>query len=353
VAANCALEKDVLHLLQPSSARPPIAGIVHAAAVFDDKLAVNLDHTSLKRVWEPKVTGAVLLDQHTRHLQLDWMVLYSSATTFIGNPGQANYVAANTVLEALACKRSAEGFPTLAVSWGAIDDAGHLTRHQEVKEILATRLGKEILPAAKALDAMGQLLARGIVGTRAVLPIEWGVLRRSLPLARSRNFAWMEAENLAEHEDGSEPTDFQAMARELLPDELRKIVVENLMAQLSHILRLSVEKIDPARPVAELGMDSLMTLEMGMAIESQFGIAPPALHLSATLTINGLADIVLQELSNATESSPGDELSTLKAQAASLISTHGENLDATLVEEAVAEILETSADGKKLPSFSS
>src|SRR5690606_28393592 len=100
-----------------------------------------------------------LLDRLTASDPLDHFVLYSSATTLVGNPGQANYVAANGFLEALARKRRAEGKPGLAVAWGAISDAGYLARNTEVNELLARKLGRHALTAKEALDGLTRLMA--------------------------------------------------------------------------------------------------------------------------------------------------------------------------------------------------
>lgn len=344
VAADVSVEEDVRRMLCPQGDRPPLAGIIHAAAVFDDRLAVNIDRDSIRRVFAPKAGGALLIDRLSRSLNLDWLVLYSSATTFIGNPGQANYVAANSVLEALAETRTAQGLPTLAVAWGAIDDAGHLTRHEEIKSILASRLGREVLPATKALFTMGQLLARGISGTRAILPLDWPTLRKNLPITNLRVYDWMNSASGAESENDSEAADFQSLAMELDADALQALVRETLTGLLAHILRLAPEKIDPARPVAEMGMDSLMTLEMGIAIENHFGVQPSALHLSSTITLRGMADSILKEIRNArhVQAFEPDEIGK---QLEAIAATHGVEIEKDVLGSLAAELREEAVSG--------
>src|SRR5690606_19398543 len=90
------------HLLQQLAAdMPPVKGVVHAAMVIDDGLVRGATAEQIERVLAPKVVGAMRLDAATRHLPLDFFITFSSATTLFGNPGQANYVAANAFLEAL------------------------------------------------------------------------------------------------------------------------------------------------------------------------------------------------------------------------------------------------------------
>ncbi len=118
-----------------------LAGIIHGAMVLQDGLIANLDPAALEAVIAPKVIGAGHLDALTRDRALDYFVLFSSATTFIGNPGQGSYVAANGFMEGLARQRRRLGLPALAVAWGAIGDVGVLARNKAVMETLAGRVG--------------------------------------------------------------------------------------------------------------------------------------------------------------------------------------------------------------------
>src|SRR5208337_232162 len=101
----------------------------HAAMVLDDAIVANLDEARLLNVLRPKIAGAENLDELTRGLALDYFVLFSSATTVIGNPGQGAYVAANGFLEGLARQRYSSGLPAIAISWGGIADVGVLAQN--------------------------------------------------------------------------------------------------------------------------------------------------------------------------------------------------------------------------------
>ncbi|MGG3815641.1 SDR family NAD(P)-dependent oxidoreductase, partial [Methylorubrum rhodesianum] len=103
-----------------------LAGVIHGAMVLQDGLISAIEPETLEAVIAPKVIGAQHLDAATRGRKLDYFVLFSSATTFIGNPGQGSYVAANGFMEGLARQRRRLGLPALAVAWGAIGDVGVL-----------------------------------------------------------------------------------------------------------------------------------------------------------------------------------------------------------------------------------
>jgi phthiocerol/phenolphthiocerol synthesis type-I polyketide synthase C len=143
-------------------------------------------------VLAPKILGARHLHELTRNRELDLFVLFSSATTPFGNPGQASYVAANACLEALAEHRRGIGLCATCVGWGPIDDVGFLARNEKTKEALESRMGGSAINSAIALDALEGMLLADRSGL-AVLELDWHALSRLLPTPASpkfRELAW-------------------------------------------------------------------------------------------------------------------------------------------------------------------
>ena len=85
----------------------PLRGLVHAATVIDDSLIRNLDGDQLRRVLEPKAKGAQYLHELAQGLALDFFVMFSSATTLFGNPGQARCARTSMPSVSAAMSRSA------------------------------------------------------------------------------------------------------------------------------------------------------------------------------------------------------------------------------------------------------
>ncbi len=274
---------------------PPLRGIVHAAMVIDDGLIRDLDAERIRRVLAPKALGAQYLHDLTRHLPLDFFVLYSSATTLFGNPGQGSYVAANTALEALARARRGAGLPATCVRWGAIDDVGFLARNQKIKESLQSRMGGAALQSAVALEALQAMLLadRSDLG---VLDLEWRQLSRFLSSAASPKFIELARTGGSAQSEQEGTLDLKRMLAELPEEELLIAVVEMLKVEIGEILRIAPEKIDATRSVQQMGLDSLMGVELVVAVESRFGTRLPVMALSDSPTVTKLAAWIIKQL---------------------------------------------------------
>ncbi|QFU01713.1 Erythronolide synthase, modules 3 and 4 [Halomonas sp. THAF5a] len=296
---------------------PPLRGVVHAAAVIEDALIRNLEDERLERVLAPKVAGARHLDELTRDDPLELFVLYSSATTLFGNPGQAAYVAANHWLEALAAERRARGRPVTCVRWGAIEDAGFLARHTRTREALQERLGGSALRAEAALDVLEAMLEasrEGQTPSLGVLELEWSALARFLPTAAAPRFSEIAGAASGDDHQDEAGQDIARLIAELTPEELHATVTELLKAELASILMIEEEKIDVHRSVYDMGFDSLMGVELMTAIEARLGVRVPVMVLSEASTLDRLAAVLIERLSRDDAPDDDDELAALAAR---------------------------------------
>ncbi|WP_368449356.1 type I polyketide synthase [Cobetia amphilecti] len=307
----------------------PLKGIIHAAAVIDDALIRHLDAERIQRVMTPKLEGARLLDRLSANQPLDFFVLYSSATTLFGNPGQSVYVAANHWLEGLAANRRARGLPATCARWGAIEDAGFLARNEKTREALKNRLGGDALMADHALACLGEMivtdqqaLALGKPGrSLGVLELDWGALARFLPTAATPRFD--EIARRAGDDDGSQAQqdDIAAALAGLSGEALQTAIVEILKGELSKILLIDVAAIDVNKSVYDMGFDSLMGVELMTAVEARLGISIPVMMISEAATLWRLAERLMHKMSAAdgedAESSSEDQAM------AQLVKQHG------------------------------
>ena len=311
---------------------PPVAGIMHAAMVLDDAIVANLDDDRFLRVLTPKVLGAENLDAVTRGLALDYFVLFSSITTVAGHHGQGNYVAANAYMEGFARNRRLRGLPALAVAWGIISDVGaaainEKARKQVVK--LTTKKGMSEsdamalvgMSARDALDLLGHALAESSEATDpAVLVISsaGGRLRKEFA-AVLRSPTYQEFVSQTEGDETS-AIDLRALLSSEDIDSVRRKVTKIVVDQLGRVLHARPEDISRVRPMAELGLDSLMTLELAMDLEGAIGINFSMERSVGSLTIPNLVDEIIAQVSSANdleeEARPGDaEPETVQPQA--------------------------------------
>ena len=312
---------------------PPLRGVFHAAMVLKDATVGNLDREDFIAVMGPKIQGAWHLHQLTLDLPLDWFVLYSSATTFIGNPGQANYVAANMYLESLANYRRSRGLAATSVSWGAIADVGYLTRNESVKESLQSRLGTEALNSDAALGQLGQMMTTGTSGL-AVMDFNWPALSRFLPAAGSARFDILRRTEIGSELDTGQSGNIQALIAGHTGDEVVAIVKQLIAEEVALIMRIPADRLDTNRSLFDMGMDSLMGAELVVGLEKRVGISMPAMAMSQGPTIERIAATLSRQLTGTGPEQEGGDEAELPGIASSIASQHAVDFS----EEVVAAI---------------
>lgn len=276
---------------------PALGGVIHAAAVIDDSIIANLTEAKLEKVLAAKVTGAEILDRLTRRLTLDYFILYSSATTVIGNPGQGAYVAANGFLEGLARARRQDGLPAVAVAWGAIEDVGILARSGSATIGLLARSGVLGMTARNALNHLADALPHtGTRPDRAVVilaSVNWSNAREHLPVLQSRSFGQL-MHGTPASESGAKG---KIRVRDLIEQEgaaaASKQVLETILEEIARILRLPRDDVSRNKPLMDIGLDSLMAVELGMGLEERFELEAPLSTSAGAMTVAELAEYIV------------------------------------------------------------
>jgi NAD(P)-dependent dehydrogenase (short-subunit alcohol dehydrogenase family)/acyl carrier protein len=274
-AADVSRAADVTALIADIGvSMPPLAGVVHAAGILDDGFLLQLDEARFRAVAAPKSDAAWHLHQATLDLRLDFFVLYSSAAALLGSPGQANYAAANAALDALACYRRSLGLPALSIAWGPWSRIGLAAGTS------LTAFGVASLTPEHGTAALGRLLLPG-AGHAAVLPVDPAGLRAA---ADSGLLPGLLAGLLAPVADGrgaKRPGSTRVRQRLLAVEPGRRraaILQEHCVAEAARVLKAEAASIDATAPLANLGFDSLMSLELRKRLEASLGI-----ELSATV----------------------------------------------------------------------
>ena len=287
-------------LAKLDASAPRLAGVLHAAADLDVAPITALTPAQVARMLRPKVAGTVLLERAARDRKVDFIALYSSTTALLGASGFAHYAAANAFLDASA--QSASGVRELSVNWGTWEAMRNVSAEgrQSYREA-----GLEPMPAAEALEALGRLLA-GNTAQAAVARIDWNVLkplheaRGARPLLADLGGEPEVAANAAARASASSWLDRIAAAAE---EQRIDILLELVRAEVAMVLgRDENEPVPPDAGLFELGMDSLMSVELKRRLERGAGRKLPS-----TLTFNypnaaALAAFLAQEMRPATSS---------------------------------------------------
>ena len=267
------------------SERQPIVGVLHAAAVLDDGAAASLTAARFAPVLAAKLAIAENLDRLTASDPLTMFLMFSSATTALGNPGQANYVAANAALESLAQRRRAAGRPALAIGWGPIEDVGMLARDAATADTLRRRLGVDAMTAADALAGLPELLRQTQTATPHYARVDWTQLADMLPLLGEKLFSTLRSGG------GGKPMgsrDMLERLRALPPGEAAELLRDIVREEIGGILQLAAADLALDVPLPRLGLDSLGGMELRAALEGRLGIPVPLASVSDTLTIEVL-----------------------------------------------------------------
>jgi len=294
VAADLSDPAAVTGVLAPAlAALPPLAGIVHCAGILRDATIANLAPDDYRAVCRAKFLAAWNLHRLTLGTPLDFFVLFSSATTVLGNPGQANYVAANTGLEALAAYRRSLGLAATSFGWGPVTDAGMLAARPEVLDSLRRLTGAVGLTASDVMDFV-EVFTRFRLPNLHVFRMRLRQVSR-LPYVGSPVYDYLGAETRAEN-GPAEVGDIRETLRDMTQTEAVTHLAGILAQQFAHILRLPVSRIRLDKPLGELGMDSLMYVELGLATEEAFGVDISTLNLDKMSTIIRLAGLLHRQL---------------------------------------------------------
>ncbi len=266
-----------------------LRGVILSAGVLDDGMVAQQSWNRFAKVMGPKVSSAWNLHVLTRDLPLDCFVMFSSAAALLGSVGQSNHAAANAFLDALAHHRRAQGRPALSINWGAWSEVGAAARLQVGQRAAASGMGS--IPPAQGLRVLERLMRDGATHA-GVLPVEdWAKLLRDYASGseppflaeiprRPRAAAQRTTQGAAAPARGE--ADVVARLQAAPRAERARILQSFVREQALKVLALDASQhIDAGQALNELGLDSLMAVELRHAISA--GIQRP---LPATLLFN-------------------------------------------------------------------
>jgi acyl carrier protein len=308
VSADVADEKQLSAFVEQYRVEgwPPIRGVVHAAGVLEDRLLLQLDGAAMNKVLRPKMIGGWLLHRLLRDAPLDFFVVFSSAGSLMGQPGQGNYAAANAFLDALAHHRRALGLPALSINWGAWAESGFA---QTAGGRLLTKrlalLGITAMPPTRALEVMGRLLGEDATQVVAV-PVNWLKYRELYPPGtESALLSQLADEEAASPLQTVRPEEKRGAILDADPAHRAQLLQAYVSEQVARVLGLSASQLDIQQPLTNLGLDSLMAVELKNRISADLGINVPMVKFLQGFSVVQAATQLLDQLTTQCEA-PSD-----------------------------------------------
>ncbi|NEO42198.1 MAG: SDR family NAD(P)-dependent oxidoreductase [Moorea sp. SIOASIH] len=268
----------------------PLAGVIHSAGMLSDRVLQNQSWPGFEQVMAPKVQGAWHLHQLTQNQPLDFFVLFSSAASLLGSPGQGNHSAANAFLDGLAHYRRGMGLPGLSIHWGAVSQVGEAA--ERGADVRAGKQGMGAISPAQVLESL-ELLMSGSDVEVGVVPIEWSGWQERVaqwPFLAD----WQET--ILEVAEPSK-SDFLLKLEATPPSERRLLLLAHVRRQVAQVLGINhPESIALETGFFDLGMDSLTSVELRNKLQSSLKCSIPSTLAFDYPKLNKLVDYLAQQL---------------------------------------------------------
>lgn len=287
ISSRVALNEAIGHLKENLA---PLRGIVHAAGVLEDGLLKNLTWAQFEKVLAPKVAGAWNLHQATKDLPLDFFVCFSSVAAMLGSPGQSNYAYANGFLNGFAKWRQSQGLPCVSIAWGSWAESGMaadltgagLERHRAA--------GLHPIEPSWGMEVLANHMA-GETAHLGAFPIDWQIFFNHHSQRRTSFF-----EDLAPQQESTTEIAISARLEALDPRDRRSQLLEFVRNEVASVLNMRPDQVDNRERLFDLGIDSLMALELKNRLTAAF-----SLSLSQTLVfdypmVTAIADHLAERL---------------------------------------------------------
>ena len=287
----------------------PLRGVFHCAGIVDDGALLQQNRERFQRVIAPKIAGACHLHRLTCNSPLDYFVLFSSVASLLGSPGQTSYASANAFLDAVAHYRRSHHLPALSIDWGAWSETGMAVRHKVIERSAET--GILGITTHEGLSALETLIGSDSGAQTIVASVNWlQYLANDIPAGQRKFLSGLEGS-----QQSRQPREkSHAKQESWLPrlETIAKSRWKDLLAQLIEekirlTLRLDLtQPITPGQPLQELGLDSLLSIELRNALGIAINRTLPATLLFNYPTLQALTDCLFRELGGDVVPAPTD-----------------------------------------------
>lgn len=256
----------------------PLDGIFHLAGVIKDNFIKNMSESDINQVLEPKVTGTQNLHILSLNYNLTHFVMYSSISALIGNPGQANYSAANNFMDKLAIERRKLGLAALTINVGAIGGTGMITN--DIYKVMNAN-GLDLIHYHLFFENMGRMLYDKEVSNVCISNQNWSRLKKNYPKIKMLdNFKTANKKS-----NNNNSVNYQ----------------EKLINHVKEVLE--IDDVDPNKNMNDYGVDSIIAMELSNWCKDELGIEIQQIDIIQGISVNS----ILKDLKQDNVSSNDDE----------------------------------------------
>lgn len=306
---------------------PPLRGIIHAVGVLDDGVLQQQTWERFHKVMAPKVEGTWYLHTLTRHLPLDFFVLFSSIASLFGSPGQANHAAANAFLDGFAYYRQQQGLPALSINWGVVTDIGAAAKRQAESWVKTKGLGT--IAPHQVLAVLEQQMLAPASAQVGVVPVDWS------KFTISPFFQELQTQTTST-ETSSQDGELVQQLDNIPQAERHAYLMNHVCTQVATVLGgNAATAIDIHQGFFDLGMDSLTSVELKNRLQTGLGCSLPATLTFKYPTVAALVDYLAVEVLNLAAPPPETKVTSPDLETIKQLSE--DELDASIAQE-IAEL---------------
>jgi acyl transferase domain-containing protein/SAM-dependent methyltransferase/acyl carrier protein len=266
----------------------PLRGIVHTAGILDDGSLMNLTPGRFENVLAPKTAGAWNLHLLSAGIPLDFFALFSSTASILGSSAQANHAAANAYLDALAHYRRSRSLPAISINWGAWSEVGSAAAKDVEARLEAFGIGTIAPPLG--LDALARLLSSPLPQA-AVIPVNWpkfSKFRGASPFIADLA--------VAAFQEPVRKTPFLQQLAKVEPRSQHAFLLDHVRSQVAAVRGVDAAEIDLKQGLFELGLDSLMAIDLRRTLEESLACSLPSTIAFDYPTVDALVDFVARDI---------------------------------------------------------
>ncbi len=345
-AADTADENAMGKLFQSFGASlPKLGGIVHAAADLSSSTIEEMGVEMLYNMLRPKASGTWLLHKLSQGLDIDFFVLFSSTTALLGSQQLGHYAAANSFLDSFASYRKSTGLPILSINWGTWDTMRIASQAEQQR---VAQFGLEQMQADQALHLLGNYLAAQGEAQVVIAAVDWDTLRPAYEARRRRPL--MEGLTSRTHGKPAQQittkpadADLVMLLKEIPPEKQYNMIVRHVREHVAAVIGSTrPETIDEQQGLFEMGLDSLMSVDLKGRLEKSLGQSLPSTLTFNYPTVAELAGYLLERIRPA--ETPTAETSAPEPEPSAAEKTQADDFD-DLSEDELANLLQKKLKG--------